>query len=125
MGAPQLPSNYFELLRHGSLCRYNSRTACHRFGEPDRRVAETRPEHDQGDRSRAVLARGSQPLLAATVHPSAVLRDRNNRDQAYQLFADDLRGLRAVIRPAMLVAQAVSDKYQSAGSYTDSAVSTL
>jgi hypothetical protein len=64
-------------------------------------------------------------LLAATVHPSAVLRERNNRDQAYQLFADDLRGLRAVIRRRILVAQAVSDNHQSVGSYTDSAVSTL
>lgn len=38
-----------------------------------------------------------EPLVTATVHPSAVLRDRSNRDQAYQLLVDDLRGLRTVI----------------------------
>jgi uracil-DNA glycosylase len=35
-----------------------------------------------------------QPLLTATVHPSAVLRDRTDRDQAYKLFVDDLRSVR-------------------------------
>ena len=35
-----------------------------------------------------------QPLLTATVHPSAVLRDRTDRDQAYNLFVDDLRSAR-------------------------------
>jgi uracil-DNA glycosylase len=35
-----------------------------------------------------------QPLLAATVHPSAVLRDRTDREQAYNLFVDDLRSAR-------------------------------
>jgi uracil-DNA glycosylase len=41
-----------------------------------------------------------EPLLTATVHPSAVLRDRTDREKAYQLFVEDLRsardGLRAV-----------------------------
>ena len=36
-----------------------------------------------------------EPVVAATVHPSAVLRDRDNRDQAYKLFVDDLRSVRA------------------------------
>jgi uracil-DNA glycosylase len=36
-----------------------------------------------------------EPQVAATVHPSAVLRDRENRDKAYQLFVDDLRCLRS------------------------------
>jgi uracil-DNA glycosylase len=35
-----------------------------------------------------------QPLLTATVHPSAVLRDRTDREQAYKLFVDDLRSVR-------------------------------
>jgi uracil-DNA glycosylase len=35
-----------------------------------------------------------QPLLTATVHPLAVLRDRTDRDQAYKLFVDDLRTVR-------------------------------
>jgi uracil-DNA glycosylase len=34
------------------------------------------------------------PLLAATVHPSSVLRDRNDREQAYKLLVDDLRSAR-------------------------------
>jgi uracil-DNA glycosylase family protein len=37
------------------------------------------------------------PLVAATVHPSAVLRDRTDRDQAYQLLVDDLAGVRAAM----------------------------
>jgi uracil-DNA glycosylase len=35
------------------------------------------------------------PLLAATVHPSSVLRDRVDREKAYQLLVDDLRSVRA------------------------------
>jgi uracil-DNA glycosylase len=35
-----------------------------------------------------------EPLVAATVHPSAVLRDRTDREQAYMLFVDDLRSVR-------------------------------
>jgi uracil-DNA glycosylase family protein len=33
-------------------------------------------------------------LLSATVHPSSVLRDRDDRDKAYQLFVADLRSVR-------------------------------
>ena len=40
---------------------------------------------------------GREPALTATVHPSAVLRDRDNRDQAYKLFVDDLRCARAIL----------------------------
>jgi uracil-DNA glycosylase family protein len=36
-----------------------------------------------------------EPLLTATVHPSAVLRDRTDRQKAYQLFVDDLRSARS------------------------------
>jgi DNA polymerase len=36
-----------------------------------------------------------EPFLVATVHPSAVLRERNDRKQAYDLFVDDLRSARA------------------------------
>jgi DNA polymerase len=36
-----------------------------------------------------------EPVLTATVHPSAVLRDRTDREQAYQLFVDDLRSARS------------------------------
>jgi len=42
----------------------------------------------------------SEPLVAATVHPSAVLRDRENREKAYQLFVDDLRSARAGLAAA-------------------------
>jgi DNA polymerase len=35
-----------------------------------------------------------QPALTATVHPSAVLRDRDNREQAYKSLVDDLRNAR-------------------------------
>jgi uracil-DNA glycosylase len=38
-----------------------------------------------------------EPLLTATVHPSAILRDRNDRDKAYQLFVDDLRSARKAL----------------------------
>jgi uracil-DNA glycosylase len=38
-----------------------------------------------------------EPLVTATVHPSAVLRDHDNRDQAFQLFVEDLSALRTVI----------------------------
>jgi DNA polymerase len=34
------------------------------------------------------------PLLSATVHPSSVLRDRVDREKAYQLLVDDLRSVR-------------------------------
>ncbi|OBI45547.1 uracil-DNA glycosylase [Mycobacterium kyorinense] len=36
-----------------------------------------------------------EPRLTATVHPSAVLRDRTDRDKAYASFVDDLRSARA------------------------------
>ncbi|OBF60132.1 uracil-DNA glycosylase [Mycobacterium sp. 852002-53434_SCH5985345] len=37
-----------------------------------------------------------EPTVVATVHPSAVLRDRSDRhDEAYGLFVDDLRNARA------------------------------
>lgn len=36
-----------------------------------------------------------EPLLTATVHPSAVLRDRTDREKAYQLFVEDLRTARS------------------------------
>ena len=36
-----------------------------------------------------------EPIVVATVHPSAVLRDRSDgRDEAYRLFVDDLRSVR-------------------------------
>jgi DNA polymerase len=39
-----------------------------------------------------------EPTVVATVHPSAVLRDRSDRhDEAYRLFVDDLRSARAVV----------------------------
>ncbi|AKN16752.1 hypothetical protein MHAE_00080 [Mycobacterium haemophilum DSM 44634] len=38
-----------------------------------------------------------EPIVLATVHPSAVLRDRSDRhDEAYKLFVDDLRVAGAV-----------------------------
>jgi uracil-DNA glycosylase family protein len=37
-----------------------------------------------------------EPIVVATVHPSAVLRDRSeSHDEAYALFVDDLRGARS------------------------------
>ncbi|OBA76148.1 uracil-DNA glycosylase [Mycobacterium sp. 1554424.7] len=37
-----------------------------------------------------------EPIVVATVHPSAVLRDRSeSHDEAYRLFVDDLRGARS------------------------------
>jgi uracil-DNA glycosylase family 4 len=37
-----------------------------------------------------------EPMVVATVHPSAVLRDRSDsHDEAYKLFVDDLRGARS------------------------------
>ncbi|OBH94734.1 UdgX family uracil-DNA binding protein [Mycobacterium sp. E2733] len=37
-----------------------------------------------------------EPTVVATVHPSAVLRDRSDQhDEAYRLFVDDLRSARA------------------------------
>jgi uracil-DNA glycosylase len=39
-----------------------------------------------------------EPSVVATVHPSAVLRDRSERhDEAYKSFVDDLRSARAVL----------------------------
>lgn len=39
---------------------------------------------------------GPGPIVVATVHPSAVLRDRSDRhDEAYRLFVDDLRCARS------------------------------
>jgi uracil-DNA glycosylase len=43
------------------------------------------------------VQRGRELAMTATVHPSAVLRDRGNRDQAYKLFVDDLRCARGVL----------------------------
>jgi uracil-DNA glycosylase len=37
------------------------------------------------------------PLLAATVHPSSVLRDRVDREKSYQLLVADLRSVRRSI----------------------------
>ncbi|OBH19074.1 UdgX family uracil-DNA binding protein [Mycobacterium sp. E3247] len=38
----------------------------------------------------------SEPVVVATVHPSAVLRDRSDRhDESYRLFVDDLRSARS------------------------------
>jgi DNA polymerase len=37
------------------------------------------------------------PLVAATVHPSAVLRDRDDRVKAYRLFVEDLRKAKCVL----------------------------
>jgi len=36
-----------------------------------------------------------EPVLLATVHPSSVLRDRSDREEAYESFVDDLRGARS------------------------------
>jgi uracil-DNA glycosylase family protein len=50
------------------------------------------------DLSRADLEFDPEPSLVATVHPSAVLRDRSDRhDEAYKLFVDDLRSARAAL----------------------------
>jgi uracil-DNA glycosylase len=39
-----------------------------------------------------------EPSVIATVHPSAVLRDRSDRrDEAFTLFVDDLRSAHAVL----------------------------
>jgi DNA polymerase len=39
-----------------------------------------------------------EPSVVATVHPSAVLRDRSDRhDEAYKLFVDDLHSARAAL----------------------------
>lgn len=39
-----------------------------------------------------------EPSVVATVHPSAVLRDRSDRhDEAYNLFVDDLRSARTAL----------------------------
>jgi uracil-DNA glycosylase family protein len=38
-----------------------------------------------------------RPQLMATVHPSAVLRDRTSRRESYQSFVEDLRRARAVL----------------------------
>jgi uracil-DNA glycosylase family protein len=43
----------------------------------------------------------SGPAVVATVHPSAVLRDRSDRhDEAYQAFVDDLRSARSAHLPS-------------------------
>jgi uracil-DNA glycosylase len=48
--------------------------------------------------SEADLAFDPEPSVVATVHPSAVLRDRSERhDEAYSLFVDDLRSARAAL----------------------------
>jgi DNA polymerase len=50
------------------------------------------------DLSGADLEFDPAPSLIATVHPSAVLRDRSDRrDEAYKLFVDDLRSARAAL----------------------------
>lgn len=46
----------------------------------------------------SVLDVEPEPIVVATVHPSAVLRDRSDRhDEAYRLFVDDLRTARSGI----------------------------
>lgn len=40
---------------------------------------------------------GPVALLTATMHPSAVLRDRADREQAYRSLVDDLAGVRAAM----------------------------
>lgn len=45
----------------------------------------------------ATAGKAVGPLVLATVHPSAVLRDRSDRDRAYQLFVDDLRAAAAAV----------------------------
>ena len=42
-----------------------------------------------------------EPVVVATVHPSAVLRDRSDRhDEAYKVFVEDLRSARAAHGPS-------------------------
>jgi len=42
-----------------------------------------------------------EPVVVATVHPSAVLRDRSDRrDEAFKLFVDDLRSARTAHVPS-------------------------
>jgi uracil-DNA glycosylase len=49
----------------------------------------------------AELQSDPKPSVVATVHPSAVLRDRSERrDEAYELFVDDLRSARAALMRA-------------------------
>lgn len=43
----------------------------------------------------AALQLDPQPLLTATVHPSAVLRDRTDREQSYKSLVWDLRRARS------------------------------
>ncbi len=46
----------------------------------------------------SVLDVEPEPIVVATVHPSAVLRDRSDRhDEAYRLFVDDLRAARSAV----------------------------
>jgi uracil-DNA glycosylase family protein len=48
--------------------------------------------------SEADLKFDPEPSVVATVHPSAVLRDRSDRhDEAYELFVDDLRSARVAL----------------------------
>lgn len=56
-------------------------------------VLEPPPEVEEA------VAPGQAPAIVATVHPSAVLRDRSDRhDEAYTPFVDDLRGAREALR---------------------------
>ena len=50
------------------------------------------PEVEEG------VAPGPAPAIVATVHPSAVLRDRSDRhDEAYKSFVDDLLRARGAL----------------------------
>ncbi len=52
----------------------------------------------EADLPGAALEFDPEPCLIATVHPSAVLRDRSDRhDEAYKSFVDDLRSARAAL----------------------------
>jgi hypothetical protein len=58
--------------------------------------------------------------VVATVHLSAVLRDRYNRDEAYRRWNPE-----SPTGPTHLSGSSVWPAYQSAGSHTDSAASTV
>lgn len=61
--------------------------------------AAFRVAQHRGELSRLPGAAGVrlQPQLLATVHPSAVLRERGDRAAAYQAFVEDLRVARAAV----------------------------
>ncbi|WP_156688586.1 UdgX family uracil-DNA binding protein [Mycobacterium sp. Marseille-P9652] len=62
----------------------------------DFRVSAHRGEGLRLPASAADARLDPEPLVVATVHPSAVLRDRSDRhDEAYKSFVEDLRGASA------------------------------